>query len=376
MEFKKLIISLLASASVFLIRPGLMADTAISLLCTKLNAESKYNITYGYVDMTRQGLSVRVYLALPYIVTGGSIYYMNTIPSINKKGEIELPGEYVAKISELFSASNSVLENISSSSISSASTNEKGDLGYKTNYNIMNEEKGFFPIDLVIIDPGHGGKDPGGIGSEGVKEKEIVLSVANMAGQFIKKDWNIPVVFTRKGDNYVSLKDRTEITSMLLKKGKNPIFVSIHGNISFNKNVKGLEVYSLSDRATDNEALAVEMVENAGYSRSDIEKTENLNFIITDLLKDSIRRNSEDLSKEIGYFISKSGLTELRGNKKANFYVLKYNSIPSVLIEIGYLSNTDEARNLINREYQKKIAREIARGINAFISKYNKTRGL
>ncbi len=382
MEFKRLIISRLTLfiTGFFLIPAFLMADITLSTLCLKLKIGAKYNITYGFVDLNRPDRSVRIYLTIPYIVTGGNIYYMNNVPVINPEGEIELTRDFEEKITELFAESNTGSVNISgssnSSSISMMLTNGKSDLGHKTNYNVYGRESGFIPIDMVIIDPGHGGKDPGGISPEGIKEKEVVLSVADMAGQILKSDCNIPVVFTRKGDYYVPLKERIDTASILLKKGKNPIFVSIHGNISFNRNVKGLEVYTLSDRATDNEALAVETMENAGYSSNDIDKTANLDFILSDLLKDAIRKQSEELSKEIGLFINRSGLTEFRGNKKANFFVLKFSYMPSVLIEIGYLSNPGEARNLINRDYQRKIASEIARGINSYIVRYNKTRGL
>ncbi|MGA2142824.1 MAG: N-acetylmuramoyl-L-alanine amidase [Brevinematales bacterium] len=382
MEFKKLIIcGLFALYTAFLPLQHLTADTPLSALCSRLKIGAKYNINYGFVDLSGSDRSVRIYLALPYIVAGGSIYYMNTVPSIDRKGEIELSQDYEDKITELFNSTNKSVHSPSSSyashpvQSSSAQTSEKGDQAVKTNYNVYSGGNGFSPIDMVLIDPGHGGKDPGGIGSEGIKEKEVVLSVARMTGLLLKSNLNIPVEFTRKGDIYVSLKDRTQSATAFLKRGKNPIFVSIHGNISFNNNVRGLEVYSLSDRATDNEALAVETVENAGYSKTDIDRTENLNFIISDLLKDTIRRQSEDLSGEIGRFISKSGLTEFRGNKKANFYVLKYSYMPSVLVEIGYLSNPAEARNLNNRDYQKKIAKEIAMGINSYIVKYNKMRG-
>lgn len=381
MEFKKLIIcGLFALSTAFLPLQYLTADTSLSVLCSRLKIGAKYNINYGFVDLSGSGRSVRIYLALPYIVTGGSIYYMNTVPAINRKGEIELSQDYEDKITELFNLTNKTVPaqtpafSSRPAQSSSAQTGEKGDQAVKTNYNVYSGGNGFSPIDMVLIDPGHGGKDPGGIGSEGIKEKEVVLSVARMAGQYLKSNLNIPVEFTRKGDFYVSLKDRTQSATAFLKKGKNPIFVSIHGNISFNNSVKGLEVYSLSDRATDNEALAVETVENAGYSKTDIDRTENLDFIISDLLKDTIRRQSEDLSGEIGRYISKSGLTEFRGNKKANFYVLKYSYMPSVLVEIGYLSNPPEAKNLSNRDYQKKIAKEIAMGINSYIVKYNKMR--
>ncbi len=379
MAIKKLFIAaLLFGAFYFVIPAWLRADTPVSSFCDKFKCEALYNINRGYIDITKQGRNARIYLTLPYIVSGGNIHYMDRTPIIDKKGEIELPDEYCLKLSQIFSQtqlSNASIITNAAGSFPAAATNEKSDQSVKSNYNIPEQEKGFIPIDTVIIDPGHGGKDPGGIGIDGIKEKEIVLSVAKIISGYLRKESSLQVEFTRNADVFVTLKDRTETTKEIIKKGKKPVFISIHGNISLNKNVRGVEVYSLSDRATDSEALSVETVENAGFSKNDVEKTEGLYFIIADLLKDAVRRLSERLSGEIGYHLNQGTGQNVKSDKKANFYVLRYNSVPSILVEIGYLSNSAEGKNLINREYQKKIAHGIEKGILSFIEKYNNTRG-
>ena len=213
------------------------------------------------------------------------------------------------------------------------------------------------------------------MGINGIKEKEIVLSISKMLYGFLKNNENLKIVFTRKDDRYVTLKERTDISSSLIRKKYNPIFISIHGNISLNKNVDGIEVYSLSDKASDDEALSVEMIENAGFSKKDVEKTEELYSIINDLLKDGIRRQSEQLARDLGESVTTESGAILRGVKNANFYVLKYNSLPSVLVEVGFLSHVNESQKLMDKNYQKKIAEGLYNGISSFLEKYNNSRG-
>ncbi len=381
MGFKEVTTLFIIAACIFLFKPNLSRGETLSYItlssfCLQNHIEYKYNINYSFIELSKMTNSLRIYLTLPYIVHGGNVIYMKEILKINSKGDIELPPDYTGQIDRVLNKATPEKEatNLKPLPLSNE-TIKKDDLTKKSNYNIQGNEKGFSPIDTIIIDPGHGGKDPGGLGVNGIKEKEIVLAVSRLLYQFLKKDGKLGLIFTRKGDEYVTLKERTDITDKLLKKGKNPVFISIHGNISLNRNIKGVEIYSLSDRATDEEALSVEMIENAGFSKSDIDKTEGFYFIITDLLKDAVRRQSEQLAKEIGNYMHKTTSAEIRGIKKANFYVLKYSSLPSVLVEIGFLSQSQEAKKLLNREYQNKIALGISNGIIAFIHKYNETRG-
>jgi N-acetylmuramoyl-L-alanine amidase len=352
----------------------------LNRLAVAKNFTLKQNLHMGYtVISSREGKSLKLFLTMPYIVFEDSIYYLEDKPQINDKGGIEISPAALGLIDKLLA--NAPPKSSSSSSVSEKSSftqksNEnrlKDDQKEKTNYN--SDLAKFIPIDSIVIDPGHGGKDPGGLGVNGAKEKEIVLSVSKMLYDLLKKDGKVKVYLTRKNDRYITLKERTDRTTALLKKGLNPIFISVHGNISLDRDIDGIEIYSLSEAASDNEALAVESIENAGFSKNDIEKTEALFSIINDLLKDGIRRQSEKLSKDLGQSLVKSTGAPLRGNKKANFYVLKYNSLPAALVEVGFLSHSQESRKLLQKEYQKKIASGLYQGIQSFLQEYDKSRG-
>lgn len=379
--------------------------------CLKNKFTLKVYPDLGYFELTHESRSLKVFLSVPYIVYDGNIYYFSTRVTQSEKGELILPADYAAKVLFLLNDQKSstgsgpvkssmkvtgsssslatilVKQNqasptayssiriVQSSSTKSEEKTKKDDRSEKKDYNNRNEQEPFDPINAVIIDPGHGGKDPGGIGVNGIKEKEIVFNVGRLLYQNLRKDERFKVIFTRKGDLYVTLKERTEITAAMLKKKFNPIFISIHGNISLNRNVNGIEIYTLSDKASDEEALSVEMVENAGFSKKDVESTKELASIISDLLKDGIRKQSEELAKELGATLVRDSGASLKGLKKANFYVLKYNSVPSVLAEIGFMSNPEEGKKLMDRVYQKKIASGLSEGILNFIENYNKSRG-
>lgn len=232
----------------------------------------------------------------------------------------------------------------------------------------------FVPIDAIVLDAGHGGKHPGGV-SNGIEEKRLTFTLLKKVHTlFRKKNKQIKIYVTRKNDNYVSLEDRVSKTARWASK-KNVLFISIHGNIAYNQRVEGLEIYTLSDRASDPDALATERIENAGFSSEDIEKTDSLYSILADLIRDSTRKQSEWLARYVYDDMLFSTKAYGRGLKRANFFVLKYNTVPSILIEVGFMSNPAEATKLKSEEYQNKIAIGVYKGILRYIEEYNKTEG-
>lgn len=346
----------------------------------------KFDLNHGFFTVSalesQPYRSVQVYLSMPYLVSGGEVFYLSSTVRVSEKGEVELPPEYAEKIRLLLKPPALpapvqtnlpvlVATNTNRPQALQSPTNEKDD---KIQNPVYNKEVPFRPIDAIIIDAGHGGKDPGGLGVDGVKEKEIVYSIARMLEGYLKQDKRFRVFLTRKGDYFVTLEDRTRLSSEWAKT-YNPIFVSIHGNISFVKSTEGVEVYFLSDKASDEEALNVERMENAGFSRADIEKTEALYQIIADLVKDGVRMESSMLSAEIHDAVVRQTGAPGRGVKKAPFYVLKYNPVPATLVEVGFLSHKKESKKLKTREYQRQIALGLYRGISRFVEKYNQTRG-
>ncbi len=232
----------------------------------------------------------------------------------------------------------------------------------------------FVPIDAIVLDAGHGGKDPGGLGN-GIEEKRLALTlVKKLHTLFRKKNKKIKIYVTRKNDSFVSLEDRVSKTARWSVR-KNVLFISIHGNIAYNPKVAGFEIYTLSDRASDSEALATERIENAGFTPEDIANTDNVYSILADLIRDSTRTQSEWLAKYVYDDTLKYSKVYGRGLKQANFFVLKYNTVPSILVEVGYMSNSLEAKDLKNEEHQNNLAIGIFSGVSRYIQEYNKTEG-
>ncbi|MGL5721749.1 MAG: N-acetylmuramoyl-L-alanine amidase family protein [Brevinema sp.] len=238
----------------------------------------------------------------------------------------------------------------------------------------------FIPINGIVLDAGHGGKDPGAIGN-GIREKWLVMSVVKqLHSKFRLNKKNLNIYVTRKNDTFLSLEERVSKTARWsAPKTNNILFVSIHGNSSPNRRAEGFEIYTLSERASDPEALEVERLENAGFSKEDIDQTQNIYSLLADLIRDGTRKQSEWLA---GYVynatipqIQPRGGVGRGAYRKANFFVLKYNTVPSILIEIGYISNPAEANRLKEPEYHDMLAEGMYKGIARFIDEYNTTQG-
>jgi N-acetylmuramoyl-L-alanine amidase len=170
------------------------------------------------------------------------------------------------------------------------------------------------------------------------------------------------VVLTRDGDYFVSLKERAEIA----KKFNAKLFVSIHCNYSETDNAEGPETYFLSTART-NEERAVETLENS-VIKYEVEDNDLLKFIISDILQNAYLKESQKLAFFIHQKISKD--RKDRGVKQAGFYVLRGVYSPSVLVELGFISNPKEAKLLSDEKYQDEIARNIAEGIKAYVDWY------
>ena len=229
-------------------------------------------------------------------------------------------------------------------------------------------------IKAVVIDPGHGGKDPGGIGYKGIREKDIVLKVAGYVCKYLsRKRKDVKVIMTRKKDEFISLEKRAEIANQL----KDSIFISIHANVSYNKKVIGYETYYLTINPKDEISREVANKENSVINYEDVQSRKYLLDIINHIVDLEYRRESIKLAKSIQDGIKKNiGTISIdRGVKGAYFYVLKAVKMPSVLVEIGFITNRVEASHLTNTNYQKKLANGIAEGINNFIELFEETNG-
>jgi N-acetylmuramoyl-L-alanine amidase len=219
-------------------------------------------------------------------------------------------------------------------------------------------------IGRIVIDAGHGGHDTGTLGPGGVEEKEIVLDVALRLGKLLKQRLGADVIFTRDNDTFVPLETRTAIAN----KAQADLFLSIHANSSSDSSARGVETYYLNF-TTSPDALEVAARENAVSDESIHE--------LSDLVKKITLKDKIDESREFATDVQKSLYDDLeegnpglrdRGVKKAPFVVLIGANMPSILAEISFLTNTDDARELQQPAYRQRIAESLYRGVARYIS--------
>lgn len=228
-------------------------------------------------------------------------------------------------------------------------------------------KKEFIGIKRIVIDPGHGGQDPGAIGLGGLREKDIVLDVGKELGKILKEEYHMDVVFTREEDVFVPLNERTDTANQK----KADLFISLHANASPRRAARGIETYVLN-WTSDAEATKVAAREN----KISYEKMQKVQGELQMILLDMARSNKRDESMKLARDVQDSLISALRKNysgienldvKQALFYVLIGAEMPSILVETSFISNHEEEKRLSSPEYRKKIAESIARGVSAYI---------
>jgi N-acetylmuramoyl-L-alanine amidase len=220
----------------------------------------------------------------------------------------------------------------------------------------------------IIIDPGHGGSDPGAPGYYPNQwEKDLVLQMAKRLANILRDRLKCTVLLTRTEDKKLTLEERTAIANTK----RADLFVSLHCNAAKNKNLKGIETYFLN-LATDSQAIAVAARENATSEKN----ISDLDYILSDLMKNAKIEESTRLANIVhqnfvkGMKAKYSGITDL-GVKQAPFYVLLGARMPSILIETSFISHKIEGKRLMEDSYQKAICESIADGIEKYIDTTN-----
>lgn len=217
-------------------------------------------------------------------------------------------------------------------------------------------------IQTIVIDAGHGGKDPGAVAG-GVKEKDIVLMIAKKLASRLTED-GFNVIMTRVSNEFIPLKERTRIAD----KARADFFVSIHCNAAYRKsNMHGAETYFLSSAKSD-WARTVEATENSAV-RFESEENSNipeLNYILNDLAQTQFLEESQQAAIYIQENIVQLCGLYNRGVKQANFYVLRLNFMPAVLVEVAFLTNTNDRRKLKDYNFLDKVVEAVASGIEQY----------
>ena len=220
-------------------------------------------------------------------------------------------------------------------------------------------------LDTVVLDAGHGGKDPGSQGKYGTKEKDVVLDITKRVGRLLEKNAGIKVVYTRDEDVFIGLIDRTKMAN----DANGKLFVSVHANSNKNRKIQGFETYLLRPGKSE-DAIEVASRENAVIKLE--EKTgqyDNLtgeNLIMATMAQSMFMKESEDLAAIIQMELDKRLNTPNRGVKQAGFYVLIGASMPNVLVEVGFISNPAEEKKLKQAVHKQRIAESIYEGIKHF----------
>ena len=230
-------------------------------------------------------------------------------------------------------------------------------------------------LDVIVIDPGHGGKDWGTIGVTGAREKDIALGVSLKLGRLIERDLNgVKVVYTRKDDRFVTLYRRGQIAN----EANGKLFISIHANSTLRKPspTRGFEVYLLGPGRTA-EAIAIAERENSvieleeGYQQRYKELTEE-NFILVTMARSADVRASEQFADHVQRELDRETPIRNRGVKQAGYYVLVGPSMPNVLIETAFVSNREDEKLIRSESVQQKFAGAIFRAVRRYRSEYQK----
>ena len=230
-----------------------------------------------------------------------------------------------------------------------------------------------FPFTVVVIDPGHGGKDQGAAGRGGLLEKDVTLGIALKLKELIEKKPGMKVVLTRSSDYFVSLKERTSIANSAKNGAPGDLFISIHTNSHKNPKVGGFEAYYVSD-ALDPSAEATASLENAVIEfelGADDQARADLTPILWDLQFTEFVSESSELAFIVQRELSKRLNTRNRGVRQAQFIVLSGVAMPSILVEVGFISSRVEEAKLKTADFRNRCAEALSTATVAFKERHD-----
>ncbi len=307
------------------------ADVSATSLATSLGATLEYDPLTRTGTFSRSGQSVRFGTDIPYILLDWSI--VKSVPApYEGQGTVMVKKDFADALKNFYATKPS------------ASTK--------------------YSVKAIVIDPGHGGKDPGAIGEfDGFKlqEKDVNLAIAQRLTDLLRLRYpERTILLTRKGDTYLSLEDRVDMANNI-KLGVTDavIYISIHSNASFNKNTRGYEVWYL----------------NPNYRRTVVdektakEKGQDIAPIINTMLEEEFTTESIILAQKVyqrlGTMIGDK--SPARGIRAEEWFVVRNAKMPSILIEVGFVTNKEEAELLTQSPYLRRIADAIYNGVCDFI---------
>ena len=220
---------------------------------------------------------------------------------------------------------------------------------------------------VIVIDPGHGGIDPGAVSRKGTREKAVVLAFSRDLRRLLERTGKYKVVLTRNKDSFISLRDRVKIA----RDSNADLFVAIHADSVKGHNARGATIYTVSEKASDHEAAELARKEN----RSDIiagvdlaTENDDITGILIDLAQRETNNHSLFFAKKIVQQVKSVTTMTKRPLRSAGFRVLKAPDVPSVLFELGYLSSSADERQLTSKTWRRKAAGALAIAVDRYFA--------
>ena len=294
---------------------------------------------------------------IPFIMIDDNLYQLssNVIKSNNN---------YYVPAESFFS----IVNNLSNTVSITLNTNEINfskltEISKKTIKVDLRSEKEKWEFKTIVIDAGHGGKDPGAVGYRGTKEKDIALDVAKRLEKKLAKNMKVKIVMTRDEDIFLRLSERTKIAN----ESNGSLFISIHTNAAEDRRASGFETFLIGQNKNE-AAVRVAARENAVL---ELEGSTGKKLTDEDLIKATIAQSafaskSEQFASLVQKEIKKRVQSKDRGVKQAGFYVLMGASMPNVLVELGFISNPSEEKKLRSPQYRDQLATAIYRAVEQY----------
>ena len=294
---------------------------------------------------------------IPFIMIDDNLYQLSS-NVIKSNNNYYVPAESFFSI--VNNLSNTVSITLNTNEINFSKLNE---ISKKTIKVDLRSEKEKWEFKTIVIDAGHGGKDPGAVGYRGTKEKDIALDVAKRLEKKLAKNMKVKIVMTRDEDIFLRLSERTKIAN----ESNGSLFISIHTNAAEDRRASGFETFLIGQNKNE-AAVRVAARENAVL---ELEGSTGKKLTDEDLIKATIAQSafaskSEQFASLVQKEIKKRVQSKDRGVKQAGFYVLMGASMPNVLVELGFISNPSEEKKLRSPQYRDQLATAIYRAVEQY----------
>lgn len=317
--------------------PTLPLGIPLQEICRQYNIQWQFDSVTQVVILSYKDRNAKALVGSPTVLIGQQKVTLSA-PLRRQNSTIFVPGDFESKVIGPFGAVRSRI----------GFTGELANL----------------KIHTIVIDPGHGGKDPGTRGRSGLKEKGVVLDVSERLKSLLQEA-GLKVIMTREADIYLTLPERTEVATQ----SNADLFVSIHANFMPARTTQGIEVYYVrSTSKRDLDEWQRQMNERMFLQHLNAQPSRTLQGIVADMMYQSKVAESGKLARRIVHDVADNVGVPNRGARHCRYFVVRNTLIPAILVEIGFLSNKQEEKKLDSPAYRQKLAESMARSILVYAS--------